>query len=84
VRPYRRSNTAVYSISGALKRTIRQSPETLSALARPHGLTQGRISEALHGLRFGPRLRDRFDQLGVSLGLEPGVSVRRVGQRRSP
>jgi hypothetical protein len=83
VRTYRRSDSAVFSITGALKRAVRQSPATLTALAAPCGPTQGRISEALHGLRFGPRLRDRFEQLGASLGIAPERAMRRVGRRQS-
>ena len=62
-----------FTLHPDLVEAIRRSPHTQTELAYPHGLTQSRLSQLLHGKPFGDKTRDPVVRLGASLGLDERV-----------
>jgi hypothetical protein len=75
-------NRAVYVLSGALKRAIRDSGIPQVELAARVGWDQARVSHLLSGTRFSEHTRAAVLMLAVTLGIEPGAAVRYVGAHR--
>jgi hypothetical protein len=74
---------ACFEVHPTLRQKIRTSELSQTALAFPVGLSQTRISLALHGDRFSKVTQAKFEALGAALGLPPELCTRYVGRRRS-
>lgn len=76
-------NSAVFVLSGALKKAIRDSGIPQVELGARVGWDQARVSHLLRGTRFSEETRAAVLMLAVSLGIEPAAAVRYVGKRRT-
>lgn len=74
---------AVYVLSGALKKAIRDSGISQVELGATVGWDQARVSHLLRGTRFSDETRAAVLMLAVTLGVEPAAAVRYVGKRRT-
>ncbi len=75
-------NRAIYVLSGALKKAIRDSGIPQVELGARVGWDQARVSTLLRGMRFSEHTRAAVLMLGASLGIDPAECVRHVGRRR--
>lgn len=77
------NSDAIYVLSGALRKALRDSNIPQSELAARVGMHQPRLSALLRGTRFSEHTRAAVLMLGASLGVEPSAAVRYVGKRRA-